>query len=326
MISTERNDITMQMPYEIFKEYQNTRDSMALLAKKRRKEVDRICPEAIRCDTKIKLMLLNACKDMLRFDENATPQSAVERMTAMEAEKRDILVKNGFPEDYLDPIYLCSACKDTGEVNGVPCACFKRKLVDYKYKNSYINPAKTFASFRDDIYPTPENRALMLKFKDYCLDYCERFPNGSKNNLMIRGRVGIGKSFMLDCIANRVRERGFSVVKVTAFSMIDSILAAISARSAQQGGVEVPRYTEPELLLIDDLGNEPEIRNVTNEYLLEIVDKRLELGLATIYSTNLEPSDMLKVYGERITSRIMARNTTEIISLRGEDLRLLGRF
>ena len=108
--------------------------------------------------------------------------------------------------------------------------------------------------------------------------------------------------------------------------MIDSILAAISARSSQQGGVEVPRYTEPELLLIDDLGNEPEIRNVTNEYLLEIVDKRLELGLATIYSTNLEPSDMLKVYGERITSRIMARNTTEIISLRGEDLRLLGRF
>lgn len=321
----------MQMPYEIFKEYQNARDSMAMLAEKRRKEVERVCPEAISYDTKIKLMLLSACKDMLRVDENATPRGAtpqgvLDRMTAMEAEKRTMLVKSGFPGDYLDPVYLCPACKDTGEIGGAPCACFKRKLVDYKYKNSYINPAKTFAAFREDVYPTPENRALMLRFRDYCLDYCEKFPNNAKNNLMIRGRVGIGKSFMLDCIANRVRERGFSVVKVTAFSMIDSILAAISARTAQHGAGEVPRYTEPELLLIDDLGNEPEIRNVTNEYLLEIVDKRLELGLATIYSTNLEPSDMLKVYGERITSRIMARNTTEIISLRGDDLRLLGKF
>ena len=59
-----------------------------------------------------------------------------------------------------------------------------------------------------------------------------------------------------------------------------------------------------DLLLIDDLGTEPMLKNVTVEYLLLVIEERQTKGRATLVTTNLDTDGILLRYGERIYSRL----------------------
>ena len=48
---------------------------------------------------------------------------------ALNQEKAYLLTENSHPINYLDPIYDCHKCQDTGTLsNGEQCLCFKEKL------------------------------------------------------------------------------------------------------------------------------------------------------------------------------------------------------
>ena len=53
-------------------------------------------------------------------------RSENERLRAL---KSRILTSNGYPADWLDIKYSCSACSDTGYVGIDMCTCMKRELV-----------------------------------------------------------------------------------------------------------------------------------------------------------------------------------------------------
>ena len=44
------------------------------------------------------------------------------------------LASIGKPADYLDDIFTCPYCKDSGYVNGKRCICFNKKAIDLIYK------------------------------------------------------------------------------------------------------------------------------------------------------------------------------------------------
>ena len=87
----------------------------------------------------------------------------------------------------------------------------------------------------------------------------------------------------------------------------------------------------PDLLIIDDLGTEPMIHNITIETLLSILCQRQDMNKATVVSTNLDvlsngsmPNDTIwSVYGERFASRLMAPKTVKIQAIHTENVRLV---
>ena len=78
------------------------------------------------------------------------------------------------------------------------------------------------------------------------------------------------------------------------------------------------------LLLIDDLGTEPVLRNITVEYLFLLLNERE--GMATVTATNLTPAQLMNRYGERVCSRLLDKRQSEVILLKGQDLRLRGNL
>ena len=77
-----------------------------------------------------------------------------------------------------------------------------------------------------------------------------------------------------------------------------------------------------DILLIDDLGTEPILNNVTKEYLYNLINVRQINHLPTIISTNLSLDNILSRYDERIFSRLANKNLSTNIILTSQDKRL----
>lgn len=72
-------------------------------------------------------------------------------------ERRALLREHGFPEDYLDPVYECSDCHDTGFLpSGERCHCFMKETVKLFYSQAGMDgqmEAENFQTFSLDWYP-----------------------------------------------------------------------------------------------------------------------------------------------------------------------------
>ena len=75
-------------------------------------------------------------------------------------------------------------------------------------------------------------------------------------------------------------------------------------------------------MLIDDLGTEPVLKNVTKEYLYNLINTRQINKRATLITTNLSLDNILDRYDERIFSRLGNKNLSTIIQLLSSDKRL----
>ncbi|MCL2846074.1 MAG: ATP-binding protein [Firmicutes bacterium] len=147
--------------------------------------------------------------------------------------------------------------------------------------------------------------------------YVAKFPNPVKRNLVIGGNTGTGKTVAVNWLGGQLVGRGFSVVYVTAFGMVERIKRYVFERDQEAFGDMV----EAELLIIDDLGTEPVIRNVTEENFYNLVNERLVARRATIITTNLDRDMVIERYGDRIASRVFYKEITAELKLTGKDLR-----
>ncbi len=248
---------------------------------------------------------------------NAQAQS---RIAAISAERKNILIGMGYPASYLDPIYSCPKCKDTGEVGEgrkTLCACALKQMQQELADGARINMRETFEAFRTDLYPAEEQRKRALQYKKYFEQYIAQLPRPEKSNLLLVGDAGTGKSFFGNAIAYAAIERGIETSKLTAYRLIQDALDGIDGNgSALQHDMNVP------LLILDDLGTEPMIPNVTLETLYRVINERIAMRLPTIVITNLASEALSERYGERITSRLVDRQITGIAVFRGDNLRV----
>ncbi len=76
-------------------------------------------------------------------------------------------------------------------------------------------------------------------------------------------------------------------------------------------------------MLIDDLGTEPMMRNITVEYLFTLLNERMAAKRHTVVATNLTPVQLQERYGERVASRLLDKTCCAPVQLRGRDLRKL---
>ena len=242
------------------------------------------------------------------------------RLQELKKEEEALLAR--YPEyaTMLKPQYSCSFCKDTGyDNNGQLCACIKNLL----YKTD-LDPAATFENFNSSIFPDAASqesnltvRARMETYRKTAEQYCENFPENSKPNLFLIGKTGLGKTFLLNCIANRLRQSGHSVCYFTAYSLLERF------RKFAFDDEPLDDVLSCDLLLIDDLGTEPVYQKVTLELLYMVINHRIMHHLPLCTATNLSVNDLVEVYADRIVSRLLFKPNTTFLKFVGNDLRIL---
>ena len=244
--------------------------------------------------------------------------------TLINAETRRRLRALGLSEDYLEEHYRCPVCRDTGYVGDAParfCACFERRLA--MEEQAGAQAMQTFETFNAAFVPEENGqRARLLEAKGLLEDFADRYPRARWRNIVLSGAGGLGKSFLLNCVYERVSSRGLPATRSTAYRVFDAMR---KRHMGDDGGADAfAALLEVPLLLVDDLGTEPLMRNITVEYLFLLLNERMEAGLSTMVTTNLTPAQIQERYGERVCSRLFDRSSALTIKLEGKDLRLHG--
>ena len=225
------------------------------------------------------------------------------------------------PSDF-EAKYECSICKDTGFVGGEPCSCYKKRknellIIECGLKKENL---VGFDGFNPQIFKNEKQREEQTKLKEKLEKWCDSFPSVKKTNIVILGETGVGKTFLAKCVAKTMLEKGFSVLFVSAFEM-NNLMMKFHTTFDSSKQEYISTLLESDLVIIDDLGTEPIIKNITLNYLYLVLSERERFGRPTIITSNLSTEAIDKRYGERIYSRLADKKTGAIFALHGEDLR-----
>lgn len=237
-----------------------------------------------------------------------------------------VLLKNSIDPNSLVPKYSCKECNDTGFVNGVYCNCLKNKVREKIMQDCGMAKTQlsTFSQFKSDIATDEKQNTLLKKLKIKLEDVAETFPAIDYKFIIVSGQVGVGKTFLAECLASRLIERGFIVSFISAFGL-NNILLSYHTCFDDQKQSYLNALIDPDVLVIDDLGTEPLLKNVTLEYLYVVLSERSRLGHLTVITTNLDTQDILDRYNERIFSRLLNKRESFAVHIEGKDLRLYGK-
>ena len=240
-----------------------------------------------------------------------------------QSKRRQLLVANGFTEDWLDVRYTCPKCKDKGSVGGYACDCYKLLLRSIEYEKLCsklpVNKCR-FDNFRLDYYPEGAGispRKRMENVLSYCKAYADDFSKKSPS-LLLYGKTGLGKTHLSLSIAGKAVESGYGVIYMTAQNLFNRLEREKFGRGDGENTEQA--ILDCDLLIIDDLGSEF-ISQLTVSSLYNIVNCRGLEEKPTIISTNLTPDEIRNTYSDRIASRILSAYT--ILQFDGADIRQL---
>lgn len=267
----------------------------------------------------------------------ASPKQAEEISSNMQRQMEEINVQLraalqncGLPEDYLQPVYRCALCRDTGYV-GEPiheqCVCLKRAVMNRLYQAEGLQglEKENFSSFDESIFPDEPiegrkntQRGYIQKIRVFCEEYADTFKAGEGKGLLLCGRSGLGKTFLMNCVAQRVLERGYSVVVVSAYKLIEAMRRF---QFGEDGMEQVQDMLSCDLLCIDDLGSEPMLRGVTVSSIYHIINERRNANRAVVITTNLDSELLYEKYDDRIGARLTDPSRMKVIPFVGMDVR-----
>jgi DNA replication protein DnaC len=332
--------ILIQNEYE--KRQKEIYDDIAL----RKKEVYSKIPKIEEIDNEIQFTGIKYTKMILQDTNtaNALVNELREKLESLKSEKTMLLNKFSYPSNYLEPKYNCNLCKDTGYVGDVgntqKCSCYKQKYINNLYNQSNLKLAlfENFSMFNEEYYPDVVNeekygirispRKNILMIKDRAFDFIENITSPDNKNLFFSGPTGVGKTFMINCIAAELINRGRTVLYQTSSSLFNTINEH-KLKSFKEIEYEDSTYDnifDVEVLIIDDLGTESptaaryaELLNILNSR----YDKNLQRPCKTIIATNMGVGKLHEYYDERVASRIIG--SFDLFKFAGEDIRMLKK-
>lgn len=274
----------------------------------RQEKIYALIPEIRRIDARLRTQMSELVGLTIKRSADLTDAlSALEEESlALQVKKAELLNERGYPADYLEDIYFCPKCKDTGFIGSAMCSCltqeYNRQLTS-ELSTLLKNNDERFESFDLSLYG--EAREAMSIVFDTCREYAASFSERSMN-LLFQGGTGLGKTFLSACIARVVAQNGHSVCYDTAASALEAFELkkfARDAETAEKAATRVERMLECELMILDDLGTEM-LTQISISALYTLINTRLVEGKKTIISTNLTDAELARRYTPQICSRI----------------------
>ncbi len=284
------------------------------------------CPEVLEIESEMAKTGLAAVKAVgAGKDAVGIIQDLAKYNLELQARRKALLFKNGFPEDYLKPVYTCPHCADTGTVDGVPCACYTKLLKELALEELARETPLKLCSFEDfslSAYSDKPDadglipREEMESIYEFCKGYAESFSADSPS-LFLYGKTGLGKTHLSLAIAAEAIEKGFGVVYGTAQNLLTKLEKERFGR-AEDIDTEA-LLLDCDLLILDDLGTEFSTGFTVAE-IYNIVNTRELCKKPTIINSNLDFSELKAKYTDRVTSRILGSYT--VLHFTGSDMRI----
>ena len=267
------------------------------------------------------------------------PVDLKERLAALEKDNLDIqmrraelLVENGWPVEYLDDIYSCPKCRDSGVYEGGVCSCLEKlynKELTKELGTLLQHGDESFERFDLNYYDAApvggvSPRETMTMVLGACRKFADNFPAVSAN-LLFQGGTGLGKTYLSACIARVVAAKGYSVCYDSAAAALEAFEVQKFSRdpeTSEAANARVRRMLDCDLMILDDLGTEM-ISSISASALYTLLNTRLVNGNKIIISTNCSDEELQKKYTPQIYSRIKG----EFLRLPfvGRDIRLIRK-
>ena len=236
------------------------------------------------------------------------------KIAALQEEMSALLKALGVQPTDLVPQYSCKLCNDTGYIDGKMCRCLRAELRRLIIDGGNVI-CKEF-TFENSTEKDRHNAAVYRQV--------EQIVRNGVQNVLLTGKVGTGKTYLLTASAQLAAQLEKSVLFVTAYSLNADLLAA-HLEGVEAISTLLNSLVDVDLLLIDDLGTEKIYNNVTGNYLFTLLNERSVAHKQTFFSTNLTLQQLNERYDERVVSRLIDKNTTFVAQLTGKDKRTAAR-
>lgn len=243
-------------------------------------------------------------------------------LAEVQKQKQVIMKKMGITKKQLTPKYECEICKDTGTAGERVCKCYQKRRNEELLAECGMHKDKmaTFEKFDTSKFANKTQAENLEEIKTKLVGWADKYPNIKRQNIIIRGTTGVGKTFLTECLASYLSGKGFSVCFLTAFEMNNLMQKYHTTFDSSKNAILSP-LIHSEFLFVDDLGTEPMLKNVTLNYLYLIISEREKLKKPMIITTNLTPDSLMQRYEERIYSRLSNNNICAKFHITGDDLR-----
>lgn len=315
---------------EVMREYDKDRQIAKTLKDSRIKKVYAQIPEIKEIDEKLLNIGVEISKSILvqAVDREALLTELEIKTTSLQNEKGYLLSLHKYPKNYLSNVYRCELCEDTGYIENQKCNCLRQKLIDKYYNLSNLKnilKKENFENFDFRLYSDEEDPETKISPKENiqiiyatALNFIRDFGT-TFTNLLFYGNAGLGKTFLCNCIAKDILDKGWPVLYVPVSQLFKIIEQERFHRDEMSNpNEELNMFYSVDLLIIDDLGTEFSTI-VTQSELFNIINSRLLNKKPTIISTNLSPKDFEHQYSDRIVSRFAGNY--KLMKFIGEDIR-----
>lgn len=244
---------------------------------------------------------------------------------SIQAQLKAALKKHGYEENYLEPIYSCKICKDTGIAYGKRCSCFMEKVKKAASDDLNKSSPLRLCNFKDFSLSYYDDTLIAgigttaRKIMEYNLSVCRKYADDFHlpyKSLLMRGKTGLGKTHLSLSIASEVLAKGYSVIYGSAPDIFRRIEKEHFNNQSDEETLDM--VIKADLLVLDDVGAEFESKFYVSA-MYNIINDRMNASLPTIVSTNLEHSELGKRYGERTYSRL---STMDELFFAGSDVRI----
>lgn len=199
-------------------------------------------------------------------------------------------------------------------------ACLAEKLAkleadeaasERRWKQSQIDrmigdlqlPERFAGATLDNYQPVNDDAARCLKLcKAYAAKWPERLKQGG--GLVMCGKPGTGKNHLALAIAKHVINEHQNSALFTTALRIARLFKSTWSKNSERTEADVIRiYTDPELLIIDEVG--VQFGSEAEKLILfEIINTRYERMMPTILISNLPKDELAAFIGERVIDRM----------------------
>lgn len=122
--------ISTRQYQDIMNEYDAVRRRNYMTEQERKERVYALIPEIRQIDEQIAHISVEKAKALLlkQVSNAEAKKSLQDTIYDLSMEKVNLLAIHDYPADYLDPIYDCPECKDTGYIGDKNAAVFSRRF------------------------------------------------------------------------------------------------------------------------------------------------------------------------------------------------------
>jgi DNA replication protein DnaC len=188
----------------------------------------------------------------------------------------------------------------------------ERRAIERRIRQAKFPVVKTMDSF--DFLAIPSlNKSMVLE-----LARCEFLTR--RENVLLLGNSGTGKSHIALALGLAACQRGHRVRFTTAAALVSELIEARDEKKLLRFQKQIAAY---ELLIVDELGFVP-LSKTGAELLFETLSQRYERG-STMVTSNLPFAEWTEVLGsERLTGALLDRLThhVHILEMNGDSYRL----